>query len=326
MKRRAFISLLGGAAAAWPLAAQAQRASIPVVGLLSAASAAAFARLLDAFRRGMLELGYVEGSNIRYEYRFADGYLDRLPGLAIDLVRLKPDVILSVALASNLALHQATSTIPIVMATGADPVGFGLVTSLSHPGGNVTGLANFAEVLAAKQIDLLRELIPRLSRLGTFVNVTNPLHGPQLRETTGAAVTSGIDLLPVEIHSPDELAPAFEALAKERVEALAVPPDPVFNNFRGRIAELAAAMRMPAIYGFREHVEDGGLMSYGPDNRVNFHRAAAYVDKILKGAKPGDLPIEQPTKVELVINLKTAKALGLEIPAKLLALADEVIE
>ena len=147
MKRRQFITLLGGAAAAWPLAAQAQRASIPVVGLLSAASAAAFARLLDAFRRGMLELGYVEGSNIRYEYRFADGYLDRLPGLAIDLVRLKPDVILSVALASNLALHQATSTIPIVMATGADPVGFGLVTSLSHPGGNVTGLANFAEVL-----------------------------------------------------------------------------------------------------------------------------------------------------------------------------------
>jgi putative ABC transport system substrate-binding protein len=152
MKRREFITLLGGAAS-WPLAARAQRASIPVVGLLSAASAAAFARLLDAFRRGMLELGYVEGSSIRYEYRFADGYLDRLPGLAIDLVRLKPDVILSVALASNLALHQATSTIPIVMATGADPVGFGLVTSLSHPGGNVTGLANFAEVLAAKQID-----------------------------------------------------------------------------------------------------------------------------------------------------------------------------
>jgi putative ABC transport system substrate-binding protein len=326
MRRREFITLLGGAAASWPLAAQAQRASIPVVGLLSAASAAAFARLLDAFRRGMLELGYVEGSNIRYEYRFAEGYLDRLPGLAIDLVRLKPDVILSVALASNLALHQATSTIPIVMATGADPVGFGLVTSLSHPGGNVTGLANFAEVLGAKQIDLLRELIPRLSRLGTFVNVTNPLHRRQLRETKSAAVTSWIDLMPVEIHSPDELGPAFEALAKERVEALAVPPDPVFNNFRGRIAELAAATRMPAIYGFREHVEDGGLMSYGPDNRVNFHRAAAYVDRILKGAKPGDLPIEQPTKVELVINLKTAKALGLEIPATLLARADEVIE
>ena len=161
-----------------------------VVGLLSPGGTAAFARFADAFRGGMLELGYVEGSNIRYEYRFADGNLDRLPGLAIDLVRLKPDVILSVALSSNLALHQATSTIPIVMATGADPVGFGLVTSLSHPGGNVTGLANFAEVLGAKQIDLLRELIPRLSRIGTLVNDTNPLHGPQLRETTGV-ISSG---------------------------------------------------------------------------------------------------------------------------------------
>jgi putative ABC transport system substrate-binding protein len=200
------------------------------------------------------------------------------------------------------------------------------VTSLSHPGGNVTGLTNFAEVLAAKQVDLLRELIPRLSRLGALVNVTNPLHVPQLQETKAAAVTNGIDLMPVEIRYPDELGPAFETLAKERVEALAVPPDTVFSNFRRRIAELAAATRMPAIYGFREHVEDGGLMSYGPDNRGNYRRAAAYVDKILKGAKPGDLPIEQPTKFELVINLKTAKALGLEIPPQLLARADEVIE
>jgi putative ABC transport system substrate-binding protein len=325
MRRREFIAGLGSAAA-WPSMARGQQGSIPLVGLLLPGSTAAFARFSDAFKGGMLELGYVEGSNIRYEYRFADGYLDRLPGLAIDLVRLKPDVILSVALSSNLALHQATSTIPIVMATGADPVGFGLVTSLSHPGGNVTGLANFAEVLGAKQIDLLRALIPRLARLGTFVNLTNPLHEPQLHETRGAAVASGIDLMPVEIHSPDELGPAFEALAKERVEALAVPPDPVFNNFRGRIAELAAAVRMPAIYGFREHVEDGGLMSYGPDNRINCHRAATYADKILKGAKPGDLPIEQPTKFELVINLKTAKALGLSVPPTLLARADEVIE
>jgi putative ABC transport system substrate-binding protein len=212
------------------------------------------------------------------------------------------------------------------MATGADPVGFGLVTSLSHPGGNVTGLANFAEVLAAKQIDLLRELIPRLSRLGALVNVTNPLHVPQLRETKAAAVVSGIDLMPQEISSPDELGPAFEALVKQRVEALAVPPDTVFNNFRRRIAELAAAMRMPAIYGFREAVEDGGLMSYGPDNRDNYRRAASYVDKILKGAKAGDLPIEQPTKIELIINLKAAKAIGLPIPPTLLARADEVIE
>jgi ABC-type uncharacterized transport system substrate-binding protein len=325
MRRREFIAVLGGAAL-WPFAARAQQASIPLVGLLYASSAAASARFLDAFRGGMLELGYVEGSTIRYEYRFADGYLDRLPDLAIDLVRFRPDVIVSAPLPSHIALRQATSTIPIVMATGADPVGFGLVTSLSHPGGNVTGLANFAEVLAAKQIDLLRELIPRLSRLGALVNVTNPLHVPQLRETKAAAVVSGIDLMPQEISSPDELGPAFEALVKQRVEALAVPPDTVFNNFRRRIAELAAAMRVPAIYGFREAVEDGGLMSYGPDNRDNYRRAASYVDKILKGAKPGDLPIEQPTKIELIINLKAAKALGLEIPLQLLARADEVIE
>ena len=325
MRRREFIAGLGGAAA-WPLVAQAQQASIPLVGFLTSAGAAANARYLDAFRSGMLELGYVEGSNIRYEHRFADGHLGRLPELAVDLVRIKPNVIVSAPLPTHMALRQATSTIPIVMATGADPVGFGLVTSLSHPGGNVTGLTNFAEVLAAKQVDLLRELIPRLSRLGALVNVTNPLHVPQLQETKAAAVTNGIDLMPVEIRYPDELGPAFETLAKERVEALTVPPDTVFSNFRRRIAELAAATRMPAIYGFREHVEDGGLMSYGPDNRGNYRRAAAYVDKILKGAKPGDLPIEQPTKFELVINLKTAKALGLEIPPQLLARADEVIE
>ena len=325
MRRREFIAAVGGAVT-WPLAARAQQAPVPLVGILLVSTAAANARLLDAFRSGMQELGYVEGRNIRYEYRFADGYLDRLPDLAIDLVRLKPDVIVSAPLPSHMALHQATSTIPIVMANGADPVGFGLVTSLAHPGGNVTGLANFAEVLAAKQIDLLRELIPRLSRLGALINVTNPLHVPQLRETKAAAVASGIHLMPLEIRSPDELGPAFEALVKDHVEALAVPPDTVFNNFRGRIAELAATMRMPAIYGFREHVEDGGLMSYGPDNRGNYRRAATYIDKILKGANPGDLPIEQPTKFELVINLKAAKGLGLEIPPTLLARADEVIE
>jgi putative ABC transport system substrate-binding protein len=182
MRRREFIAGLGGAAA-WPLVAQAQQASIPLVGFLTSAGAAANARYLDAFRSGMLELGYVEVSNIRYEYRFADGHLDRLPELAVDLVRIKPNVIVSAPLPTHMALRQATSTIPIVMATGADPVGFGLVTSLSHPGGNVTGLTNFAEVLAAKQVDLLRELIPRLSRLGALVNVTNPLHVPQLQET-----------------------------------------------------------------------------------------------------------------------------------------------
>ena len=241
-------------------------------------------------------------------------------------MRLNPSVIVSAPLPAHLAARRATSTIPIVMAIGADPVGFGLVASLSQPGGNVTGLANFAEILAAKQIDLLREMTPRLSRFGLLVNVTNPLHVPQLRETKIAAEAAGILLVPVEVGSADKLGSAFETLGKERVEALMVPPDTVFYTLRRQIAELAATMRLPAIYGYRAHVEEGGLMSYGPDPRDLYRRAAIYVDKILKGAKPAELPIEQPTKIELVINLKTAKALGLVVPPTLLARADEVIE
>jgi putative ABC transport system substrate-binding protein len=327
VKRRSFLTLLGGAAAVWPVAAVGQqRAAMPTVGILIAGSAASYVSLLDAFREGMRQLGYFEGSNVRFEYRFADGYLDRLPELAIELVRLGPSVIVSAPLPANLAVRRATRTIPIVMANGADPVGFGLVISLSHPGGNVTGLANFAETLASKQIDLLRELIPGLSRLACLVNLNNPLHAPQLRETLAAAAASGITLLPIEIRTPDVLSAAFATIGEKRIEAMAVPPDTVFLNLRQRIADLAAAQRLPAIYGFRQHVEDGGLMSYGPDSRENYRRAAAFVDKILKGAKPGYLPVEQPRKLELLINLKTARALGITVPATLLARADEVIE
>jgi ABC-type uncharacterized transport system substrate-binding protein len=326
VKRREFITLLGGAAAAWPFAARAQQPATPVIGVLLAGSATSTERYMKGFRDAMRQLDYVEGSNIRFEYRFAEGYLDRLPDLAIDLVHLKPNVIVSAPLSAHLAARQATSAIPIVMASGADPVGFGLVTSLAHPGGNVTGLANFAEMLASKQIDLLRELMPPLSRLAVLVNVTNPLHVPQLREIKAAAAATGIILVPAEIQNPDALAPAFAALAQEHVEALAVPPDTVFLALGKRIAELAATAQLPTIYGYREHVEDGGLISYGPDVRDSYRRAASYVDKILKGAKPADLPVEQPTKFELVINLKTAKSLGIEIPASLLARADEVIE
>jgi putative tryptophan/tyrosine transport system substrate-binding protein len=213
-----------------------------------------------------------------------------------------------------------------VMATGADPVGFGLVDSLSHPGGNVTGLANFAETLAPKQIDLLREMVPHIARFGLLVNVTNPLHVPQLRETKIAAEASGILLVPVEVSSPDKVDSAFAMLGRESVEALLVPPDTTFYSRRRQIADLAARTRLPAIYGYREHVEDGGLMSYGPDIPDQYRRAAIYVDKILKGAQPAELPVEQPTKIELVINLTTAKALGLDVPPTLLARADEVIE
>ena len=325
MKRREFIAGLGGAVV-WPLVARGQKPSMPLIGFLYAGTAQANERFLANFRDGMQQLGYVEGSNIRYEFRFADGYLDRLPDLAIELVRLNPNVIVSAPLPAHLAARRSTSTIPIVMANGADPVGFGLVASLSHPGGNVTGLANFAEILATKQIDLLREMTPRLSRFGILVNVTNPLHVPQLRETKSAAEAASILLVPVEVGSPDKLGSAFDTLRQERVEALMVTPDTTFFSRRRQIAELAATMRLPAIYGYREHVEEGGLISYGPDVRDLYRRAAGYVDKILKGANPSDLPVEQPTKFELVINLKTAKALSLEIPPTLLARADEVIE
>ena len=326
MKRRELIRLIGGAAVICPVVGRAQQRVIPVVGVLCAGTAQALERYLASFREGMRQLGYVEGGNVHFEFRFADGYLDRLPDLANELVRLNPRVIVSTPLPAHLAARKATSTIPIVMATGADPVSFGLVASLSHPGGNVTGLANFAEMLASKQIDLLREMLPRLARFGSLVNVSNPLHLPQLRETKNAAEASGILLVPVEVGDPDKLDSAFATLGTERLEALLVPPDTTFYSRRRQIADLAAKIRLPAIYGYREHVEVGGLMSYGPDISDQYRRASIYVDKILKGAQPAELPVEQPTKIELVINLRTAKALGLTIPDKLLALADDVIE
>jgi putative tryptophan/tyrosine transport system substrate-binding protein len=326
MRRRDFITLIGGAAVTWPAVGLAQQQVIPVVGILYAGTAQAVERYLASFREGMRQLGYVEGGNVRFELRFADGYLDRLPDLANELVRLNPRVIVSAPLPAHLAARKATSAIPIVMATGADPVGFGLVASLSHPGGNVTGLANFAEMLASKQIDLLGEMLPGLARFGFLVNVTNQLHVPQLRETKTAAEAAGILLVPVEVSSPDELDSAFATLGAESVEALLVPPDTTFYSRRQQIAALAATARLPAIYGYREHVEVGGLMSYGPDIPDQYRRAAIYVDKILKGTQPADLPVEQPTKIELVINRKTAQALGLTVSPSLLARADEVIE
>jgi putative ABC transport system substrate-binding protein len=272
------------------------------------------------------ELGYDEGRNIRFVYLFADGYFDRLPGFAAELISLKPSVIVSSPLPANLAAHRASNTIPIVMGNGADPVGFGLVSSLSHPGGNVTGLANFAELLASKQLDFLHELLPRLSRVAMLVNINNPLHVPQLREMQAAAANARVDLVTVEVRAPGDLEDAFVTLAPKNVDALLVPPDILFLQLRKQIADLAASHRLPGVYGSRDLVLVGGLMSYGPDVALNFHRAATYVDKILKGARPADLPIEQPIKIELVINIKTAKTLGIDVPAALLARADEVIE
>jgi putative ABC transport system substrate-binding protein len=326
MRRREFITLLGGAAAAWPLAAGAQQLSPALIGFLNAGAATTLKREIDAFRDGLRNLGHIEGHNVRFEYRFADGYLDRLPALAAELIRLNPNVVVSSPVPANLAIAKATSTIPIVMASGADPVGFGLVKSLSHPGGNITGLTNFAEELASKQIDLMRELLPGLARLAALVNVANPLHVPQWRETQAAAAQAAIALVPFELRSADQLEEAFARFARERADALLVPPDVTFTTHRRRIAHLALDARLPTIFFVRQSAEDGGLMSYGPNPVENYRRAATYVDKILKGEKPQDLPIERPTKFELVINLKTAKALGLTVPPTLIARADEVIE
>ncbi len=280
----------------------------------------------DAFRAGLRELGYVEGVNIRIEYRYADGFLERLPVLAAELVRLQPRVIVSAPVPANLAASKATSTIPIVMANGADPVRFGLVQSLSHPGGNITGLTNFAEDLASKQIDIVRELLPHLARIGALINVENPLHVPQWRETQEAAAKASFTLVHFDYHTPDDLERAFAHFTNERVEAVLVPPDITFAAHRAGIAELAAKARLPAIFFDRESVVAGGLMSYGPNLVENYRRAAVFVDKILKGANPGELPVERPNKFELVINQNTAKALGLTVPPSLIAHTDEVIE
>ena len=330
MRRREFLGFLGGAVAVAPVLAPmsllAGQSAPAIIGILNAASAASVGPFVDAFRDAMRQGGYVEGRNIHFEYRFADGVIERLPDLAAELVRLNPSVIVSGPLPANLAVQKATSTIPIVMGTGADPVGFGLVKSLTHPGGNITGVSNFAEELASKQLDIMRELLPRLSRIGVLINVTNPLHVPQWRETQSAAVRASIAVVPFEIQTAEQLETAFAVFARERVDALLVPPDTTFVAHHRRITELAASARLPAIYFNRSQVEKAGLMSYGPDLRENWRLAATYVEKILKGANPADLPIEQPTKIELVINLKTAKALGLTIPQTLLARADAVIE
>jgi ABC-type uncharacterized transport system substrate-binding protein len=326
MRRREFITLAGGAIVMWPFAARAQRPTTPVIGILISGSMVTNTKNLQSFRDGMRELGYEDGRNIKFEYRFADSDLDRLPTLAAELVDLNPGEIVSASTAANLAAKRATLTIPVVMATSADPVGFGLVASLNRPGGNVTGLANFAELLASKQIDFLRELMPRLSRVGILINLNNPVHVPQLKETQTAATRASLYLALFEIRAPDELDSAFTAISQQNIDGLIVPPDTLFLNYRRHIADLAILTRTATIYGYREHVVEGGLMSYGPDLPASYRRAATYVDKILRGAKPADLPVEQPTKIDLIINLKTAKALGLQVPPTLLAAADEVIE
>jgi putative ABC transport system substrate-binding protein len=328
MDRRGFLS---GAAAllAAPIAARAQSTRrLYRIGFLGAASSSEprSQRFFEAFRNGLAELGYVEGQNIAIESRWAAGKYERLPGLAAELVRLKMDVIVTAAVPAIRAVKEATSTIPIVMAVVVDPVATGLVASFARPGGNITGLSVMTPELVGKQLEMLREIVPKASRVAVLWNPANPGNPPQLRAAEVAARTLGMRLQLLEARNPREIDSAFAAMTKEGASAVVVLVDVVLIEQRTRIADLAATRRLPAVYGHVDHVRAGGLMAYAPNFLDNYRRAAAYVDKILRGANPGDLPIEQATKFELLINLKTAKALGLTIPQTLLQRADQVIE
>src|SRR5215831_19751231 len=312
-----------------PFAVGAQQAGkVPRIGFLSLTSPSDRPLLLDAFRQGLRELGWVEGQNIVIDYRYAEGRVDRLPGLAAELVRLTVDLIVaSAGTQVAIAAKNATETIPIVMIYVRDPVGTGLIASLARPGGNVTGVSGSAGLeMFAKQLELLKETVPKIRRVAILSNPDNAYHQLAIRQVNVAARSLGVQLQLLEARGPNEFDGAFAAMAKERVGALLVVSDTIFNSHRTRLADLAARSRLPAAYGVRESVEAGGLMSYGPSFLESYRRAATYVDQILKGAKPAELPVEQPTKYELVINMKTAKALGLTIPQSVLLRADEVIQ
>jgi putative tryptophan/tyrosine transport system substrate-binding protein len=325
IRRREFIVTLGGATTIWPLAARAQQQGrLPTVGF-SGASPSIESQRVAAFVQRLRELTWIEGRNLAIEYRWAEGRNERYAENAAELVRLKVDVIVTSATPPALAAKKATAVIPIVFAAVSDPVGTGLVASLSRPGGNVTGLANQISDTAGKRLEFLREVVPGLRRLAIMVNVGNPASVLDMGEAQATARTLGLEVTTSEIRRADDIAPAFEAL-KDRADALYLCADPLMNTHRTRINILAAGARLPTMHGVREYVEAGGLMSYGPNLPSHFRRAADFVDKILRGAKPADIPVEQPTKFDLIINLTTAKALGLEVPSTVLARADEVIE
>jgi putative tryptophan/tyrosine transport system substrate-binding protein len=325
-RRRAFITLLGGAAVAWPLAARAQQAAkLPTIGFLGTTTPLLESQRVAAFVQRLRELGWIEGRNFALDYRWAEGRAGRLAEIAAEFVRRKVDVILTVGTPSVIAAKQATSVIPIVFAGTADPVANKLVASLARPGGNVTGLSNQFSDLGGKRLELLREVVPGLRRLAILANVGNPGALLEIGQVQAAARTLGLEVVTLEIRRAEDIAPAFEAL-KGRAEALYVQLDLLTITNRIRISILTLGARLPSMHGSREDVEVGGLMSYGPNLPDLFRRAADYVDKILRGAKPADIPVEQPTKFDLAINLTTAKVLGIDLPPTLLARADEVIE
>jgi putative tryptophan/tyrosine transport system substrate-binding protein len=324
MRRREFIALLGGAAT-WPVAARAQQAGkLATIGFLGANPSIESSRVA-AFVQRLRELGWIDGRNLAIEYRWAEGRNERYAEIAAEFVRLKVDVIVTSATPQALAAKQATAAIPIVFMLASDPVGTGLVASLARPGGNVTGLANQISDTVGKKLELLREVVPSFRRLAIMANVGNPASVLEMHEAQATARTLGLEITTSEIGRAEDIAPAIEAL-RDRADALYVCPDPLMNTKRTRISILAVGVRMPTMHGFREFVEAGGLMSYGVNVPNQFRRAADFVDKILRGAKPADIPVEQPTKFDLIINLTAARALGLQIPPTLLARADEVIE
>ena len=326
--RRKLIIALGATALASPLSLLAQPTKVWRIGFLSARSrpAGLDTDIFGAFVIGMRDLGYVEGKNLAIEWRFAEGKPERLPGLAAELVRIKVDVIVTNGVPPIFAAQKATATIPIVIANAPDPVGNGFVKSLAHPGGNTTGVANLNLEISAKRLEMLLAMVPKTTRVAVLVNPDNTNHAARLENVQAAARKSGVTILPVQARNPQEIDQAFARMVKEKAGALIVEPDAQFNQQVRQIVGLTVKHRLPSIAGNRENVEAGGLMGYGSNLAEIYRRVATYVDKILKGAKPADLPVEQPTTVELVINGKTAKTLGLRIPNSLLVTADKVIE
>jgi ABC-type uncharacterized transport system substrate-binding protein len=324
--RRTFLATLGGAAAAWPLAARAQQSAMPVIGFLSPTSSSVMENLVAALRQGLHETGHVEGQNFTMEFRWAEGQNDRLSALAAELVRRQVAVIVASFIRASLAAKAATSAIPIVFTTANDPVQFGLVASLNRPGGNATGVSFLTAAMGEKRLELVHELVPAARVVAVLVNPNNANAEINVSNLQAAAHTVGIQINLLKVTSEHDIDHAFAGLAQQPAGALVVLNDPLFVERRGQMVALAASHRLPAIYSTRENVEAGGLMSYGASMIDVYRQAGIYAGKILKGTKPADLPVMLPTKFELVINVKTAKALGLEIPDRLVALADEVIE
>lgn len=326
MRRREFLTFLGASASAGPSLAWAQRSAMPLIGLLTPGSADSNKRFYDGLPAGMRERGYEAGRDYMLEPRYADGDISRLPALAAELVKLKPQIIVTGTEAAAIAARQETADIPIVGINMVDPLRNGLIKSVARPGGNVTGTLQYLQGLTEKQLELTRDIIAGATTLGVLANANNIISTGLQREAEATATKLGLRLVMIEVRAADEIAPAFQQFERQQTNIVVVFRDAMFMDRRRQIASFALAARLPTIYGFREHVESGGLISYGIDLRESYRRAAYFVDRILKGEKPADLPIEFPTKLELVINSTTAKAIGLTIPPTLLARADEVIE